>query len=273
MYRTTTVSVVLCLFTATAGADWSAGQPADVVQMPDLSDQGLGVLASHKPLTEPITQAFVADDFQSTSTRKITGIHLWGSWLNDTLPLVQDPSTPKQHFIPDAGSVRFTLNIRARYSKGADAPGQVLWSRTFDPGQFTHRHYADNPDAGWFDPLTGAYLPSGGADCWQYNFDIPEADAFQPQGTPGNPQVYWLEVTAEAQTDTKVDAQLGWNTSTDAFGDPAIWRSTKTPLGGWPQVSPPGAGDGPVDLAFVITPEPTALTPMILGVLAFWRRR
>lgn len=111
--------------------------------------------------------------------------------------------------------------------------------------------------------------------CFQYNFDLtqPGVVPLIQQGTPDEPVVYWLDVTAWTPDDACV---FGWKTSPDHWNDDAVW---------WDNIP----GDDPhelrypaghplqgqsIDLAFVIVPEPC--TVMLLlggGALAVARKR
>jgi PEP-CTERM motif len=218
-------------------ADWNFGDPAKWVQPPDLSPQGLDVLA-----TQP---KILADDFLCTQTGPITDIHIWGSWLNDQTRI--------------AG---FHLSIHGDIPAGPNGPsmpGAELWSKDFSPGQFTARTFA-TADEHFFDPNTNTILGPD-TQVLQYNFLIPESAAFiQTKGT-----IYWLDVQAVANAPEP--AFFGWKTSSQHFNDDAVWGDTPASGGPitWHELIDPRDNHS-LDLSFVLTtvPEPSGL--LLLGM-------
>ena len=257
------------------------GSPYKWIQRPDETSLGLDVKA-----TMPI---ILADDFWCTSTGPITNIQVWGSWLGDYLPYEDDPT-----------AVSFRLQI---YGDIPDPqPGNletwsmpaetVLWERMFYSDDyattFTAEEYTTVPNGeGWYDPNDGTFNWPADYTVWQYNFDIPVAEAFVQEGTAGTPIIYWLAL--EAFTDD-IEAQFGWKTSIDHWHDDAVWRyeSSTTvidpnhtsltnnthPL--WGELRYPLGheyeGDS-IDLAFAIVPEPITLAVLVLGMIAAALRR
>jgi hypothetical protein len=221
----------------TALADWDPSQAAKWVQLPDETELGIDVNASY--------DFILADDFECIDHGPIIEIHIWGSWMNDVLPF--------EH--PD--SVMFTLSFHkdipdSESGTGYSMPGEVLWYRDFRPGEFTSRIHMQGVPEGWLDPPDG-YLYPADYTIWQYNFYIPEEDAFVQNGTPDEPKVYWLDVKA-----TPADPQtlFGWKTSLDHWNDDAVWGLGDEPyLGPWYELRyPPGhqyEGES-IDLAFVL---------------------
>jgi hypothetical protein len=223
-------------------ADWDPGMPAKWVQMPDLSPMGVDVNAT--------LDFILADDFLCTASGPITGIHLWGSWRNDYLPFGGDPM-----------GVFFRFSIHAdipanQNPDGYSIPGDLLWERTFQPGEFTARQFGEGPE-GWMDPPDEYGFP---ADyfCWQYNFRIDPTEAFFQQGSPDQPIVYWLDVQAQP-----IDPQafFGWKTSVEHWNDDAVWgRGVEPFMGPWFELRYPPQHEmygQSIDLAFVLTGEPT----------------
>ena len=99
--------MVMALVAGTAQADWDIGDPAIWVQRPDLSATGLDVLGSYPdPFVVGVGDVGMqlADDWRS-SGGPLTDIHIWGSWLNDILPLNSFGGA-------DPGAVIFKLRIR-----------------------------------------------------------------------------------------------------------------------------------------------------------------
>ncbi|MCX6345302.1 MAG: GEVED domain-containing protein, partial [Armatimonadetes bacterium] len=211
-------------------------------QEPDLSPMGIDVNA-----TMPY---ILADDFQCTTTGPITDIHLWGSWLYDELPM---DATGK----PRPDLVKFTLSIHEDVPAGLNNPyshpGNLLWLREFQPGQFGAMIYAEDIIEGWMNP-PDMYLPFGDHVCWEYDFLIDHMPFFQT-GTPQNPKVYWLDVQAMPLGINQ--AFFGWKTSVNHWNDDAVWGEGPDPsLGPWNELRyPPGHQYHPesIDLAFAIT--------------------
>ena len=242
---------VLALAGQLARADWDPNDPYKWVQLPDLEPNGMDVYDKSR---------WLADDFLCTSMNRITDIHIWGSWKNDIIPT------------GGAGALTFSLriygDIPADPSNHSEPnENQKLWERNaLVP---TYRLYATGLQEGWYDPNTSEYIPWGDSNCYQYNFLIPEANAFMQQGDPNNPIVYWLAVQATVSDPIAI---FGWKTSADHWNDDATWRTG----GQWYELTYPSGhplyGQS-IDLAFVITPEPATLSLLVLGGLALIRRR
>jgi len=137
-------------------------------------------------------------------------------------------------------------------------PDEMLWQRTFQPGEFVARVWEDGLQEGWLEPPDW-YEPDGDTVCWQYNFFIdPVQEPFIQEGTPDRPIVYWLGVEARPED---MEAQFGWKTSIRHWNDDAVWRTIIGPDGPeplWNELRyPPEHPFFPesVDLAFVITGE------------------
>jgi len=230
-------------FVGSALGDWDESMPAKWVQYPDLSPMGIDVSC-----TIWQNEFILADDFLCQETGPITDIHIWGSWLGDYIPFQEDPH-----------AVRFVLSIHADIPVGPDIeysrPGEVLWWRIFDPGDFIARPWAEDIEEGWMNPPEEYIFPADWT-CWQYNFRIPVEEAFVQQGTPDEPVVYWLDVQALPMDDA---AQFGWKTSIDHWNDKAVWGVGLEPYPGpwWELFYPPGheMQGQPIDLAFVIGGE------------------
>jgi hypothetical protein len=207
-------------------------------QPPNLTSLGMDVLS-----TAPV---ILADDFQCVSTGPITEIHVFGSWFHDVFP-GQDP-----------GNIVFTLSLHADIPVGPQpwsTPGQLLWMRSYAPGQFLYQPHAVGLTEGWYEPVQGNYNPLGDTQCWEYIFYLEEGEFIQ-QGTPTAPIVYWLDVQAVPTENT---AYFGWKTTPLPFNwnDDAVWTQGSEPgVGPWQEmrypVSHPWAGQS-INLAFSIS--------------------
>jgi hypothetical protein len=229
------------------------------LQQPDLTMRGVDVF---------IPSGGMADDFLCMDPIPITDVHIWGSWKND---LVADPT--HLGFL-----LAFFSDVPA--VPGAPSfshPGDLLWSHEFGAGAFQSRLYYQHSEAveGWFNPVSGEYVPNNHQQVWQYNFLFPE-DPFFQQGTDQQPIVYWLGVLPVIQGDGPANEQFGWKTSVMHWNDDAVWNASTSP----PPViyelrypaGHPYAGQS-IDLAFALTPEPATLSLLALGGVGLLARR
>lgn len=257
-------------------ADWNPGQPYKYLQRPDL-DHGMDVNATYNG-QYPFVKV-LADDWLCTSTDAVQDIHIWGSWLNDQLP--RDPTGA-----PNPGAVRFKLSIHedVRPVGSYSRPGALVWQQVFTPGTFIARNYATSQEL-FYEPNTNQIIGTD-TQVWQYNFQN-FINPFVQQGTLTAPKVYWLDVQAEPLgIATPVQPIFGWKTSRDSYfpnpygitDDDAVFGDT-TGFGGvpldWTDMHYPSGtiyGGESINLAFVITPEPST---MMLGIaiLPLVRRR
>ena len=216
------------------------------LQRPDLAGTGMDVEA---------TEAyFVADDFECTESGRITEILIWGSWFSDILPW----GNPEQ--------VDFTLKFHAdipanENPEGYSIPGDILWQRDFQTGEFEVSVAADSIWEGWMTPPE-EYIFPGDRTCWLYAFDIEGASAFFQEGTPDSPVVYWLVVQAQPHD---IDADFGWKTSIQHWNDAAVWgRGSEPYTGPWYELRYPpmhGWSGQAIDLAFRLTNDPLSGVP------------
>src|SRR6266852_2010879 len=110
------VALTVLALVPTTRADWPIpGVPTKWLQLPDLTTNGLDVLA-----TQP---KILANDFLCTNSGAITGIHIWGSWTNDYI-----------------GSPTFNVQIYSdqptNLANPFSHPSLLLWSNTFTVGQY-----------------------------------------------------------------------------------------------------------------------------------------
>ena len=307
--RLVTALVVVFSVGSTALADWDPGDGHKMhfPQLPDLSPNGMDVLATWG-LGDPGTQQFgkiVADDWRCSESGPVSDIHIWGSWLYDRLPQGSDAGG-----IPSAQNVRFKLSIQKNIPAGVDTempwshPGEELWQRIFevnDP-QVAVRQYGPILPIGeeekFYDPnLAAAGLnPIIGTDrqVWQYNFLLTE-NAADPLFHQEKDEIYWLDVQADpidSETQPNEQTLFGWKTSDfyryprpwtgrhyedDAvFGDNIQFGGPPIPFNGhppWVDMNYPFGHPYETrsfDMAFVITPEPSTLVlaGMALAALA-----
>jgi hypothetical protein len=219
-----------------------------LVQWPDLTSNGIDIRVDN---SDGKTR-WLADDFQCTSTNRITEVRLWGSWKNDRQGKIQ-----KIHLSicadDPAGAAGF--DKQNRFSKPAP---DVLWSQSFGPGEFTETayHVVRDPGEWWWDPALGQLTPGGDADVWQIDVSISPSSAFLQQGSPASPIIYWLQVRVET-----TDGQFGWKTRRwpDHYMDDAVWDMAADQPAAWKELRYPKKHpyycreQNSIDMAFALT--------------------
>lgn len=236
--------VIGMILTPASVAHWDTtdGHKMHWPQTPDLTETGVAV---EMPLMQ-----IRADDFECSETGYITGIHIWGSFEKDELPLV------------GPGGLIFYLSIWENIPAAPGTPyyfsqpGQMQWTMSFGPGTYTWDQVADDTNEGWYEPAPNAYTANDHNDVYLYNFEIPVAQAYlQEEG-----EVYWLGVK---QYFTTGGQDFGWKTTdtTLQWNDNAVWMSST----GWLPLEYPAGHDyegHPMDFAFVINgvPKPPTIT-------------
>jgi len=255
-----------------SGSSWGAGYPIywpdenhswDMAfelttykwrQPPDLASTGMDVSAYYDD-SGTGNSYVLADDFECMVTAPITDIHVWASWYGDYLPFGTELSG-------DPSAVSFTLSIHADIPPADNPygpysmPGDILWMRDFEPGEFKVVIEAQDLQEGWLEP-PDSYDPNGDTVCFRYDFFIDRDEAFLQEGSPDQPVIYWLDVQAHSQDP---NAYFGWKTSLQQWNDDAVWAEGFDPPPGdppewWDLHYPEGhpwVGQS-LDLAFMIT--------------------
>ncbi len=230
------VAAALLMFVAgPASADWFPDYKMHYPQMPDPNGWDIN-------MTYP---KVLADDWQCIESGYVRDIHFWVSWNDD--------------IVGDITGVHLSIHdndLSGPYSK----PGVELWAGDFLPGDFIVGYW-ESGDQGWYNPNTGDVLPGNHHDTYQINFNWIDDAFYQEAG-----QIYWLDVSVVVE-----DGEIGWKTSeSPQFEDDAVWGDLPVPI--WEELVDPITGIS-LDLAFVITPEPTSLGLLMLGGFALLRRR
>ncbi len=219
----------------TDDCDWNYGDPNMMhwAQEPDLSSRGVDV---------SMFIAKLADDFECISSGPINDIHIWGSFINDTLP----------NNGPD--SLTFELSIYSDVPAQGDIfsrPGNLLWTRTFRPGEYSVLMVHDGPED-WYDPPRSRYFPDNHRKAYQYNFCIDDNPFIQEEGT-----IYWLVVDEVGPDDPyEADYKFGWKTTARdlRWNDNAVYQIDGYNY--WVEMTYPDDHEYEsenLDLAFVIT--------------------
>jgi hypothetical protein len=214
------------------------------LQPPDLTETGVDVRFDR---SDGITR-ILADDFPCTTMGRITGVKLWGSWLNDLKGTVQMIHLSIHSDVPIGPN-------NPSYSK----PGQLLWQRDVIPSDFNETLEYTLPQGQhewWWDPYIPVPIPFGDTQVWRYNIHIPWTFAFVQQGEPNNPKVYWLDAWAIVKDQSGGNtAQFGWKSSRIHWNDDAVYDYGSN---NWLEMRyPPGHPYSPesMDLAFEIRTE------------------
>ncbi len=230
------------------------------VQYPELQPSlSIDIDATKEEVWKP---QVLADDFECTDTEPITDIHIWASWYHDFWPY------------GDANNVTFMLSIHEDLPIGDpenpypySLPGELLWQKQFQPGDFDCSIYARDLMEGWFVPCGEPPYYEDFADsiCWQYDFYIDEEEAFPQQGSTTEPVIYWLDVQAQPNNSLAgtppepIRSRFGWKTSREHWNDDAVWAvGEDPPIEPWNELlypyEHPYEGES-IDLAFEITSE------------------
>jgi len=254
------VAASTMLLAALAVADWDEGD-GHKMHFPQLPDpNGWDVAWSN---------SWLGDDWVCSGSGPVSDIHLWVSfkeWNEDYAPEYMS-------------QIPFAVQIWSNDPGGAGSqysystPKDLLWDKTFEPGEFSIRYAGCGPQ-GWYWPASGTALSDDHQSYFQINMDIdPQLAYSQTEG-----EVYWLVTKFEG-----IAPQIGWKTADlnrypdpyngQHFMDDAVFGTGIT-LINWEEISIYGISR---DLAFVITPEPGTLVLLVtagLGLLLFvWRRR
>jgi len=286
------VAGICVLFVVSAAlADWNPGDPVkwSHVQLPNISSTGMDVMNGNLPhiVGGPSEKKVLADDFECTTRGLITDIHIWGSWKGDVLP--EDTSGLLQY----PGAMVFHMKIWSDIPDPDDQgpefsmPGEILWEYDVGPEAFSVREYGDPTAEDWFDPNIPEWLDDNHQRAFQYNFFIDRDHAFMQEGTADEPKVYWLsiDVMPRPGPNQVEEPVFGWKTThrdnnwnDDATFADWVWDSQAGEWipGQWNEMVYPFGHEfetESINLAFVITPEPTTLVLLGMGSPALIRRR
>jgi len=238
-----------------ASADWNPGDDHKM-HWPQLPDpNGWDVNMTNNPL---------ADDWRCSQTGPVDDIHFWVSWLGDL-----------EGEIAGIELAIFSDDRSGDYSK----PGDLLWSDFLAAGQFQYRFYGEGLQ-GWYSPSDRLVLPQNHNNTYQINITNIAEPFIQQVDT-----IYWLGIKVNNAPGIAAQPLLGWKTSiSQPFEDDAVyWDSdyytngydrvdTTVSLGAWKELVDPFTGAS-LDLAFVITPEPTTMLLLTAGGILLVRKR
>jgi hypothetical protein len=217
------------------------------LQLPDTSTNGLDVLATAPNI--------VGDDFLCRTPGPISGITIWGSWLND---MVDTNATFALRLWTDVPAIPGTAN---RYSH----PGSNLCTTTFYPPQFVNTSverynyslYASNLVETFYKPdLAGTNGFIGhDSQIWRYDFYPFQPGCWLQQGSPLRaPITYWVTIDYVPAAGTTGQYLFGAKTSTPHLLDDAVYGhldANFNPLGDWVDLIDPRSSNS-LDLAHAL---------------------
>lgn len=236
---------LLVLAITPARADWYPGDACKMhyPQLPDPFGWDIEIVTA---------QHEVADDWLCTETGPVSDVHFWYSVAQDLFTRIDWVTVKIYSDVPvGAGQLPYST------------PGDMLWSQTFDSTQFSVIDPYGTGLQGFADPQQDP--PAGwGLNDHQTFKQINIVDIINPfiqqEGT-----IYWLGLYVGWEG---TQSPVGWKTSLDKFNDDAVFLD----LGGsWAELIDPYTGLS-LDMAFVITPEPTSLMLLTLGAMVLVRR-
>jgi len=217
-------------------------------QLPDNTNNCISICADRG---DGITR-MVADDFNCTSTGRITKIQIWSRWLYS--------------YASDITMFNLSIwdDVPAGQNQNYSMPGNLLWSKEFSPEQFEGSFYNIYLNRFyWWDPCTGPPSQDTNKVVYLYNFSIGWSDAFQQQGSPNKPVIYWLGVYMKSNT-----TEFGWASSNMHWNDDAVYYNiSESPC--WKELRYPD--DHPtekesIDMAFRIITSPCPWEPTIVPI-------
>lgn len=277
---------ILGLLAGPAVADWDVGDPHKMhrPQLPDMA--GWDVNFTH---TDEFPRV-LADDWRCSETGTVTDFHFWFSVRDDM------PFEPKENIRNIHLSIHENVEPDAVYPWSR--PGRLVWRADvgFDhgPGNLAVRPWppATIPPVpqGWLDPYVPFVGPDDHFGTWQANIFVDPAQIEPFRQEEG--EIYWLDLFVETRGQPgTAPVQLGWKTAVPRnpdnpdlpqhWFDDAVWwdpfsEQPDGTLGVWRELRDPRTGRS-LDLAFVITPEPSTSVMLasagLLGLLALLRRR
>jgi hypothetical protein len=218
-------------------------------------------------LTIPPQGYGVANDWTATATTSVTGLYFWGSW--------------KDGIVGQSGDILIQIfsNDTGEYDPAFARPNECIWSNIINEGDYTSSFYDGTGDAGWYDPrYTNQWSLNNQDDIYEYSI-IFEAPFEQVAG-----ETYWLSISMATE-----GGEWGWLTSLDVQDNPSVfwdsfdyyaphptWSLRRDITWKWTTLETPTDFVDPrvpVDLAFVLTPEPAALLLLSAGAILVLKKR
>jgi hypothetical protein len=236
-------------------ADWNVGEPALYYQLPDsagwsvYSEWGTGPGADEG-------YGAAADDWTAKVTAPITDIYLWGGWERDYVGVTTEILV--QIFSNDTSNPAFPR------------PDELKWSRVINSNEYTRRLWSSGHinNQGFYDPRRSdeyAWQANEHGKIYQYNIPVIASPFIQQAG-----QTYWLLISMDVD-----GGAWGWNSAESVSGSSAVFWDITSPSSWTELMTPMGYQDPrtPMDMAFVVAPEPATLLLLGLGGLILRKRR
>ncbi len=238
LFLTFTIIFILLLGSAHVGlAHWTEadGHKMHYPQLPD--PKGWDVCL--RPMA-------VADDFRCSESGAITDIHFWISWKDDIVDEVLD------------WAVSIYDN---RVVDGVSQPGTELWR--FKEGKISIR-IEEPSEQGWLCPCVDSLEEHVLPDNHKYYALINLTEIVEPFRQREG-EVYWLVIRANATLyeAPRPQPEVGWKTSINHYGSPAMW--IKWPLSTIRWTPVPSLSSEQIDMAFVINGIVVQPLPMDFG--------
>lgn len=276
------IAILTVLCCSLAMADWDPGDGHIMADPGPQLPTGMWDIMVDNVGENPKTQVMLADDWVYRGNGPVRDAHLWVSWLDDT------PGTA------------WHVLLEIYENSESNAPGEHLWSGNYtnftslgaqpESAGFTIREYGtleddqENPTGGWYDPFgisDTAQQSNNHGTIYQINIDdLARTDGLNG-GSSGSLDLtagtrYWLAAAITVAAAGENDPQqpyLGWHTSNEGAnniaGRPAMWYDNGT----WKVLDLDSDNYVPVDLAFVMTPEPSGLGLLMLAGIGIVSRR
>jgi hypothetical protein len=182
------------------------------LQLPDVTPNGIDIQVDSNDGELRV----IADDFECTSTERITDVHFWGSWKNDKVGEILRIQLSIYGDDPVGSSGSEPNNPYSRPDP------KILWQKDFYKGQFSQKlyHVVRKPGEWWADPVKNIIIEGADRQIWRIDIDIDPNEAFLQSGTVEKPRIYWLAIRVDTN-----DGEFGWKTRRwpDHFMDDAVW--------------------------------------------------
>ncbi len=255
--------VALILLGAPAAADWEEGDDYKMHHPQIPNPQGWDVNFTYPKI--------VADDWGCTETGPVADIHFWFSVMGQMTPVGEIPLPPRIDNVHV--SIHKDLPVGDPENEfDYSIPGGLLEEYDFGADEIKLLGPFSGMQ-GWWDPNFQEGSTDDHNSYWQVNITNIRNPVIQREG-----EIYWLDLSMKASNVTGEPLDVGWKTTYEDlhFVDWPVYRDDDAAMA-WQPVWDTAGGYPPVDMAFVITPEPGTVAMLVgaglIGLLAYARRR
>lgn len=240
----TVLAVVLMAMGGMVQADWAPGDGHKMhfPQLPDPNGWDVDVLTDT-----------VYDDFLCTGTGPIEDVHFWVSWFGDQVGEISWIDISFHGDVPAGVDMEYSHPDSLMY-------GDPLWYRRFTPAEWSIAPGGSGLQ-GWYNPQEPFVVIDNHQMYEQINI-TGILDPFEQE----EDKVYWIGIHIGL---VGTETAIGWKTSMDHWNDDAVYYQSPP---GWNELLDPVTQES-LDMAFVITPEPTCLALLAWGGMMLSRRR